>query len=64
MLDRSLKALLKIGCNITDNIVSISRAIAYKCPILANLWERIDHKKRFPNGQVTTWINENHQVVK
>ena len=48
MLDWLLKALAKIGSNITDNIVSNSRAIAYKCPILANLRERIDHKKMFP----------------
>ena len=40
--------LLKIGCNIKDNIVSISRAIAYKCSILGNLRDRIDHKKTFP----------------
>jgi hypothetical protein len=51
MLDRLIKALVKIGCN---NIVSISRAIAYKCPILANLREHIDQKKRFPNDQVAT----------
>ena len=44
---RLLKALLKIGRNITDNIVSISRTNAYKCPILANLRDRIDHKKTF-----------------
>jgi len=54
MFDRLLKALLKISYNITDNIVSNSRAIAYKCPNLANLREYIDHKKRFPNDQVTT----------
>ena len=48
MLDRLLKSLAKIGYNITDNIVSISRAIAYKCLILANLRDRIDHKKTFP----------------
>ena len=41
---RLLKWLLNIGYN----IVSISMAIAYKCPILANLRERIDHKKMFP----------------
>lgn len=40
--------LLNIVSNITDNIVSISRAIAYKLPILANLQDRIDHKKTFP----------------
>jgi hypothetical protein len=48
MLDRLPKALVNIDCNITDNIVSISMAIAYKCPILANLRDRIDHKKTFP----------------
>jgi hypothetical protein len=37
MLDRLPKTLVKIGYNITDNIVSNSRAIAYKYPILANL---------------------------
>jgi hypothetical protein len=45
---RLIKTLVKIGSNITDNIVSISRAIAYKCQILANLREHIDHKKAFP----------------
>jgi hypothetical protein len=40
--------LLKWLLNIEYNIVSISRAIAYKCPILANLREHIDHKKTFP----------------
>jgi hypothetical protein len=40
--------LLNIGCNITDNMVSISMAIAHKCPILANLRDRIDRKKTFP----------------
>jgi len=44
---RLLKSLLKIGSNITDNTVSISGAIAYKCPILANLRDRIDYKKTF-----------------
>jgi hypothetical protein len=48
MLDRLLKWLLNIGSNITDNIVSISRTIAHKCPILANLRDRIDHKKTLP----------------
>ena len=46
--------LLNINSNITDNIVSISRDIAYKCPILANLRDRIDHKKHFPNDQMVT----------
>ena len=54
MSDGSLKTLVKIGCNGTDSILSSSRAIAYKCPILTNLWDRIDLKKRFPNNQVTT----------
>ena len=48
MLDWLLKALLKITSNITDNTVSRSRAIAYKCPILADLREHIGHKKTFP----------------
>ena len=52
MLNRLPKALLKIGYNITDNIVSISRAIAYKCPILVGAipcgCPFIDHKKTFP----------------
>ena len=47
MLDRSLKTLVKVVCNATDNIVSISGTIAYKCPILANLRDRIDYKKTF-----------------
>ena len=51
MLDRLPKALVKLGCN---NIVSISRGITYKCPILANLKELINHKKRFFNDQMTT----------
>ena len=38
----------------TGNIVSISRDIAYKCPILADLRDRIDHKKRFLNDQKAT----------
>ena len=46
--------LLKGYLRFTDNIVSISRVIAYKCPILANLRDRIDIEKRFPNDQVTT----------
>jgi hypothetical protein len=43
-----LKTLLNMDSNTTDNIVSTSRVIAYKCPILANLPKRIDHKKTFP----------------
>jgi hypothetical protein len=39
--------LLKGYLIYTDNIVSISNAIAYKCPILADLRDRIDHKKTF-----------------
>ena len=42
------KALLNIGSNITNNVVPNLMAIAYKCPILANLRDRIDHKKTFP----------------
>jgi hypothetical protein len=48
MLDQLLKSLVNIGSNITDNIVSNSSDIAYKCPILANLWNLIDLKKMFP----------------
>ena len=33
MLVKLTKTLVKTGCNVTDNIVSSSRAIAYKCPI-------------------------------
>ena len=40
--------LLKGYLEFTGNIVPISRDIAYKCPILANLRDRIDHKKTFP----------------
>jgi hypothetical protein len=54
MLDRLLKALVKIGCNGTDNIVSDSGVITYKCPIPANLWNCTDLKKRFLNNQMTT----------
>jgi hypothetical protein len=43
-----LKALLNIASSITNNMVSIPRTIAYKCPILANLQDRIDYKKTFP----------------
>jgi hypothetical protein len=48
------KALLKIDSKITYNIVSITKTIAYKCPILTNLRDRIDRKKRFPNDQLAT----------
>jgi len=52
MLNKLPKSLVKIWCNITDNIVSISRAIAYKCPILVEAipcgCPFIDHKKTFP----------------
>jgi hypothetical protein len=56
-----LRGYLKATCwllrgylMVTYNIVFISGAIAYKCPILANLQDRIDHKKRFPNDQLIT----------
>ena len=49
-----LKTLLNTGSNITDNIVSITRTIAHKLPILADLQELIDHKKRFLNNQMVT----------
>jgi hypothetical protein len=49
-----LKTLLNIVSNITDNIVSITRAIAHKCPILHDLQELMDHKKRFLNNQMVT----------
>ena len=48
LCDCPLKALLKKTSNITSNTVSNSSAIAYKCPILANLREPIGHKKTFP----------------
>jgi len=48
LLKALLKILLKITSNTTDNTVSRSRAIAYKCPILADLREHIGHKKTFP----------------
>jgi hypothetical protein len=43
-----LKTLLNTGSNITGNIVSITRTIAHKCPILDDLQELLDHKKTFP----------------
>jgi hypothetical protein len=49
-----LKTLLNTGSNITDNIVSITRTIAHKRPILNDLQELIDHKKRFLNNQMVT----------
>jgi hypothetical protein len=49
-----LKTLLNTGSNITDNIVSITRTIAHKRHILADLQELIDHKKRFLNNQMVT----------
>jgi|WetSurMetagenome_2_1015567.scaffolds.fasta_scaffold804273_1 hypothetical protein len=53
-----LKTLLNIGINTTDNIASTSMVIAYKRPILVGAipcgCPFIDHKKRYPNGQVVT----------
>jgi hypothetical protein len=49
-----IKTLLNTGSNITDNIVSITRTVAHKCPILADLQELIDHKKRLLNNQMVT----------
>jgi hypothetical protein len=50
-----LKTLLNIGSSLTDNIVSITKTIAYKCPILVGtipcgcpFRDHIDHKKTFP----------------
>jgi hypothetical protein len=45
---RLIKWLLNIDSNITDSINTNSMTIAYKCPILANLGEFMDHKKTFP----------------
>ena len=52
MLNWLLKALINLLLNITSNVtgntVSLSMPIAYKCPILADLWDHIDHKKTYP----------------
>ena len=50
-----LKGLLNIDFNITENIVSVTKPIAYKSPILVGIIpcgypfrEHIDIKKTFP----------------
>jgi hypothetical protein len=48
------KTLVKLVRNGTDNIVSGSRAIAYKCPILAHLQDRIDLEKLLFNDHKVT----------
>jgi hypothetical protein len=40
--------LLNIASSLICNTGFFSSAIAYKCPILADLWDHIDYKKTLP----------------
>jgi hypothetical protein len=48
LLKALINLLLNITSNVTDNTDFFSSVIAYKCPILADLWDHIDNKKTFP----------------
>jgi hypothetical protein len=54
MLVKITKTLAKLLCNVTNNIISSLRLIAYRCLISDNLQDRIDLKKRFLDDQMVT----------